>query len=114
MNFEVEIYPDAIEEINESASYFGDKIAEGSLDFLLAIEDTVERISRLPNAFPIRSSALQIRGAQVKNTQSGLSRTRKFPFLLLYMVLESHQKVVIYQLWPTRSNLPIRPAPSID
>ncbi len=87
MTFEVSIHPDVIAEIDEQVGEYETLFDGGGTDFLLAIEDTLGRIERLPNASPPRSEKNpQIRGYQIKNTHPGLAHARRFPFVLIYHV----------------------------
>lgn len=109
---DVFLHPDVIEEINEQATEYQSRFTEGALDFLLAVEDTLGRIERLPNAAPRRSEKdPDIRGWQIKNTQSKLASAKRFPFVLIYQVQKQQNRVVVYQLWPARSNRPIKNVP---
>lgn len=106
MSYELSIHPDLDEEIREQALYYQDQFSTGINDFIDAIEDTYARIER----FPYSSQEVEelnnkdIRAISVRAEVSRKNFAKNFPFKLIYKVYPSENRVVLYQLWPDKSN----------
>lgn len=82
MNWSLAISNIAEEELEEARSWYEAKRSGLGMDFLLAIETVLTLIEKNPKLFPVRVG--QLRGAPLK----------KFPFLILYRIIESKIEVV--------------------
>ena len=112
MAYDYELTLEAAQEIDKAVKKYEQKFSSGVADFLTAYDDTIERILKMPEAGGRRSKKdPDIRGRQLEADKGRKVYARKFPYLLLYKVYEADEKVVIFQLWPTASALPIREGP---
>lgn len=109
MAYSYDITFEAAEEIDQAIFYYDLQFTTGAADFLTAYDDTIDRILRMPESGKRRSAKdTNIRGQQVLTNKGSRSYAKQFPYLLIYKVYESEQKIVIFQLWPITSNLGIR------
>ena len=93
MSNKLSLQPAFQEELDETVSAYTQRFAGGGMDFLLAVEEVLDRIEKYPESFPIRSKHdSDIRGAQVKSTQQKLARAKKFPYLMIYHMDSSQAK----------------------
>lgn len=112
MTYQYDITEEAAAEVDRAITYYQAQFSSGAADFLTAFDDTIARILRMPTAGRIRSDKdLNIRGHLLKAEAASQAYAKQFPYLLLYKVYESEQKVVIFQLWPITSTLPQRKGP---
>ncbi|MEZ4851528.1 MAG: type II toxin-antitoxin system RelE/ParE family toxin [Bacteroidia bacterium] len=109
MGYSYEITEEAAEEIDYAIEYFESQFTSGAADFLTAFDDTIEWILKMPESGQRRSEKdPDIRSRQVKADGGKSSYAKSFPYLLIYKVFTDDEKVVIFQLWPIRSNQPMR------
>ncbi|MEM9723714.1 MAG: hypothetical protein AAGA10_30930 [Bacteroidota bacterium] len=113
MSYTVILFEDAEQEIEEEAYAYSLKFTSGAEDFLNAVLETLDHISVYPHTGKRRSSIDEgVRGFQVKIRSSRKQYAKRFPFELIFKVFEAKKEVVVFQLWPVRSNLPINNPPN--
>ena len=109
MAYRYELTLDAAEEIDKAIYYYDSQFSTGGADFLSAFDDTIERLLKMPTiGRPMSSKDLGIRGLPLKAEKRPNRYAKKFPYMLIYKVYEAQEKVVVFQLWPFRSNRPLR------
>lgn len=112
MSYRIDILPPASDEIYEAAIDFSEKFIGGEDDFLTAVEDSIERINEMPGRGKRKHDTdKHVRGVRVEANSQSFAYGKKFPYFLIYKVYETEKKVIIFQLWPERSNIEIREAP---
>ena len=112
MEFTYEITQEAALEIDNAIFYYESQFTHGAADFLTAFDDSIEWILKNPEAGTRRSASdPDIRSRQLKASSRDTSYAKAFPYLLIYKVYLSEKKVIIFQLWPFKSNQPVRGNP---
>jgi len=112
MSYTVILFEDAQQEIEEEALAYSLKFTSGAEDFTNAVLETLDHISVYPHTGKRRSSIDEdVRGFQVKIRSSKQQYAKKFPFELIFKVFEARKEVVVFQLWPVKSNLPLKNPP---
>jgi len=112
MQFEYELTEEAANEIDLAIQRYEDQFSSGAADFLSAYDDTLSAILHMPEAGKRKSKKdVNVRGRDLKSNPGSKSYAKQFPYQLLYKVYEAENKVVIFQLWPTKSNVSQRETP---
>lgn len=85
---------------------YQDKFSSGINDFIDAIHDTYERILPFPFIHPMVQELADetIRGIHVQANRKRSNYANDFPFKLIYKVYREKREIVIYQLWPEKSD----------
>ncbi len=92
MAFEVVIKPIAFLEIDDAVLYYEKQVTGLSRQFLSAVDDCVNKISKQPNHYLIISSPVR------------RILLNKFPYKLLYFISDNQEVVIIALIHNKRSN----------
>lgn len=112
MAFRYELTYQVALEIDAAIEAYEQKFSSGAADFLTAFDDTIARMLKMPEAGKRRSVQDEnIRGMLLEAEKDSRAYAKKFPFLLIYKVYPAEQKLVLFQLWHTRSSQAIRNQP---
>jgi len=88
MNYKIELFPDAIEEIDESAYWYEKCVVGLGKDFIEAVYNSFDSIALNPLAYP-------------KKKGYGEFLVKRFPFLIIYEFLEKEDLINVLHVFHT-------------
>ena len=91
MNYRVELFPAAIEEIDESAYWYEKRVEGLGRDFIDVIYKSFDVIARTPLAYPRK-----------KNYRVFV--VKRFPYLIVYEILENEGVINVLHVFHTSRN----------
>lgn len=96
-------------ELDEAIQYYEGEFTSGGADFLTVFDEVLELMLRMPySGKRVSSKDADLRARRMRAQSSKGKYAKSFPYLIIYKVYENDAKVVLFQLWPERSQIDIR------
>lgn len=109
MEYQYDVTQTFASELDEAIQYYESEFTSGGADFLTVFDEVLELILRMPEAGKrVSSKDVDLRARRMRVTSSKGKYAKSFPYLIIYKVYENASKVVLFQLWPERSQIDIR------